>query len=167
MDTSTDSILLITKRRVPAQLFRLPLHPATSGVLIAQLRGTLAGIPQPKPDALKAAPRIARYLSEVTAADIAPDRSSIAVLTYRSAYFCIGAAPRRAGRRGWRGRRARCRSAGCRRPKHWRSGSMDAVFTSVASICRRRSCRSQFLHPIDSIVNIIKIGMEPLMFVAI
>ena len=87
VDVRTDSILLITKKRVPAQLFRLPLHPVPSSVLTAQLLGTLTGIPQPTPDEIKAAPRIARYLSQITAADIAPDRNSIAVLTYRNAYL--------------------------------------------------------------------------------
>ncbi len=87
VDARTDSILLITKRRVPAQLFRLPLRPRTSGILTAELLGTLAGIPQPTSRDIAGMPRMARYLAEVTAADIAPDRSSIAVLTYRSAYL--------------------------------------------------------------------------------
>ncbi len=87
VDVHTMSILLITKKRVPAQLFRLPLHPATSGILTAELLGTLAGIPQPTTDEMQAAPHYAKYLSQVTAADIAPDRSSIAVLTYRRAYL--------------------------------------------------------------------------------
>lgn len=87
VDAATDSILLITKKRVPAQLFRLPLRPATSAVLTAELMGTLAGIPQPTPDELQAAPQFAKYLSQVTAADIAPDRGSIAVLTYRRVYL--------------------------------------------------------------------------------
>ena len=92
VDVQTRSILLITKKRVPAQLFRLPLRPTASnasepGVLTAELLGTLAGIPQPTPDELKAAPHYAKYLSQVTAVDIAPDRGSIAVLTYRRAYL--------------------------------------------------------------------------------
>jgi hypothetical protein len=87
VDVQTASILLITKKRVPAQLFRLPLRPSTPGVLTAELLGTLAGIPQPTPDELQAAPHYARYLSQVTAADIAPDRGSIAVLTYRRVYL--------------------------------------------------------------------------------
>jgi hypothetical protein len=87
VDVHTGSILLITKKRVPAQLFRLPLRPTTSGVLTAELLGTLAGIPQSTADELKAAPHYARYLSQVTAADIAPDRGSIAVLTYRRVYL--------------------------------------------------------------------------------
>jgi hypothetical protein len=87
VDVRTGSILLITKKRVPAQLFRLPLHPTTSGVLTAELLGTLAGIPQPTADEIAAAPHFARYLSQVTAVDIAPDRSSMAVLTYRRAYL--------------------------------------------------------------------------------
>ena len=87
VDVRTSSILLITKKRVPAQLFRLPLRPTSPGVQTAELIGTLAGIPQPTADEIAAAPHFARYLSQVTAADIAPDRSSIAVLTYRRAYL--------------------------------------------------------------------------------
>jgi hypothetical protein len=87
VDVRTSSILLVTKKRVPAQLFRLPLHPGESGVLTAELLGTLNGIPQPSADEKAAAPRYAKYLSQVTAIDIAPDRSSIAVLTYRRAYL--------------------------------------------------------------------------------
>jgi hypothetical protein len=92
VDVRTSSILLITKKRVPAQLFRLPLRPMTTnskepGVLTAELLGTLAGIPQPTADEIAAAPHYARYLSQVTAVDIAPDRNSIAVLTYRRAYL--------------------------------------------------------------------------------
>ncbi|MEO8742609.1 MAG: hypothetical protein ABI365_05390 [Lysobacteraceae bacterium] len=87
VDVRTSSILLITKKRVPAQLFRLPLRPSESGVLTAELLGTLNGIPQPTADEIAAAPHYAKYLSQITAVDIAPDRSSIAVLTYRRAYL--------------------------------------------------------------------------------
>lgn len=92
VDARSRSILLITKKRVPAQLFRLPLRPATPNanapnVLTAEFLGTLAGIPQPTPDELEAAPHYAKYLSQVTAVDIAPDRGSIAVLTYRRVYL--------------------------------------------------------------------------------
>jgi hypothetical protein len=92
VDVDTDSILLISKKRVPAELFRLPLRSAktgaeASGVLTAQFLGTLAGIPQPTREQLKAAPGYAKYLAQVSAADIAPDRSILAVLTYRSIYL--------------------------------------------------------------------------------
>ncbi len=92
VDERTDSILLISKRRVPAELFRLPLPSAASrkhafGPITAQFLGTLANIPQPTAAELKAAPGYAKYLAQVTAADIAPDRSSLAVLTYHSVYL--------------------------------------------------------------------------------
>ena len=87
VDVHTSSILLITKKRVPAQLFRLPLRPTGSGTSTAELLGTLNGIPQPTIDEKAAAPHYAKYLSQVTAADLAPGRSSIVVLTYRRAYF--------------------------------------------------------------------------------
>jgi hypothetical protein len=40
-------------------------------------------VPRPNADELRANARLARIRSQVTAADIAPDRHAIAVLTYR------------------------------------------------------------------------------------
>ena len=87
VDARTASVLLVTKKRVPAQLFRLPLRPTPGGMATAELLGTLNGIPQPTPDEIAAAPHYAKYLSQVTAIDLAPDRGSMAVLTYRRAYL--------------------------------------------------------------------------------
>ncbi|HEY2346713.1 MAG TPA: hypothetical protein VGH80_12700 [Xanthomonadaceae bacterium] len=87
VDVATGSILLISKRTVPAVLYRLPLHPTARGVLTAKRLGPLVGIPSPRLDETWTLPQFRQYLSQVTAADIAPDRGSIAVLTYRRAYL--------------------------------------------------------------------------------
>lgn len=87
VDVATDSILLISKRTVPARLYRLPLHPAGKGELFAQPLADLVGIAQPdRAERAQKSPQ-GRYGAQVTAADIAPDRSALAVLTYRAVYL--------------------------------------------------------------------------------
>ena len=82
VDARLGQILLISKKREPPELFMLPLRPATPGLQVAQKLGVLAGVPRPDADELRANPRMARIRHQVTAADIAPDRSRIAVMTY-------------------------------------------------------------------------------------
>lgn len=86
VDVRSDSILLVSKKHVPAELFRLPLHPATQDVLTAQFLGHLSGIEQPSAEEIELAPHYAKYLAQVTAADIAPDGHHLAVLTYSRIY---------------------------------------------------------------------------------
>jgi hypothetical protein len=75
--------LLVSKKRQPPQLFDLPLRPRDDGLQVARPLGTLAGVPQADAEEVRANPRLARIRSQVTAADIAPDRHAMAVLTYR------------------------------------------------------------------------------------
>ncbi len=82
VDARLGQILLISKKRTPPELFSLPLRPSQAGMQVARKLGVLAGVPQADADALRAAPRMARIRHQVTAADIAPDRSRIAVMTY-------------------------------------------------------------------------------------
>ncbi|RNF81733.1 hypothetical protein [Montanilutibacter psychrotolerans] len=89
-------ILLISKKRVPPELFALPLRPSGSKLLTARRIGLLAGVPQPDAAALKRSPRRARLDGQVTAADISPDGHSLAVMTYR--YLLVY---RRDGNRPW------------------------------------------------------------------
>lgn len=90
VDAERGEILLITKKRQPPQLYTLPLRPAANGgakqpkVLAAKLSGTLAGVPQASADARRDNPAMARLQSQVTAADISPQRDAIAVLTYHN-----------------------------------------------------------------------------------
>jgi hypothetical protein len=83
VDAAAGRILLVSKKRQPPQLFDLPLRPRDDGLQVARPLGTLAGVPQADAEEVRANPRLARIRSQVTAADIAPDRHAMAVLTYR------------------------------------------------------------------------------------
>ncbi|PJK11215.1 hypothetical protein CO608_01790 [Lysobacteraceae bacterium NML08-0793] len=85
VDAANAQILLVSKKRQPPQLFTLPLHPArgeSRKTETAALAGTLAGVPQASARERRENPSFARLRSQVTAADIAPQRDAIAVLTY-------------------------------------------------------------------------------------
>lgn len=85
VDPVSRKIILVSKKRQPPQLFTLPLRPASSNgrkVETAALAGTLAGVPQASANERRDNPALARLRSQVTAADIAPQRDAIAVLTY-------------------------------------------------------------------------------------
>lgn len=87
VDVASNSILLISKRTVPARLYRLPLHPDGKGIQVAQPLADLVGIVQPdKTQSADKSPH-GRYRAQVTAADVAPDRSALAVLTYHAIYL--------------------------------------------------------------------------------
>ncbi|GAB3358020.1 SdiA-regulated/phytase-like domain-containing protein [Lysobacter tyrosinilyticus] len=83
VDERAGQILLFSKKRQPPEVFSLPLR-AQSGVQTAQLIGTLAGVPQPTARELRANAKQARIMNQVTAADIAPDGRTLAVMTYRN-----------------------------------------------------------------------------------
>ena len=69
---------------------------AATALQVARKLGVLAGVPQPDAEELRANERMARIRHQVTAADIAPDRSRIAVMTYNEVLLY----PRR-GRESW------------------------------------------------------------------
>lgn len=84
VDAAQNAIILISKKRQPPQVFTLPLRPRGNGPKIetAALSGTLAGVPQAEARERRDNPAVARLRSQVTGADIAPQRDAIAVLTY-------------------------------------------------------------------------------------
>lgn len=83
VDTARRQILLISKKRQPPEVFALPLRPREAGLLTATRIGRLAGMPQPDAHERERWPRRARLQGQVTAADIAPDGRTLAVMTYR------------------------------------------------------------------------------------
>lgn len=89
VDAAAGQILLMAKKRVPAQLFALPLGPPVDpdAVLVATQIASVPTIPQPDAAELAAHPEFGRYRSQVTAMDLAPDGRMLAVLTYRDAYL--------------------------------------------------------------------------------
>jgi hypothetical protein len=83
VDAAERAVYLVSKKRVPPELFRIALHPPSGRVQVAERVATLPGIEQPTPDDLRRNPVYGRYRSQITAADIAPDGSAFAVLNYR------------------------------------------------------------------------------------
>ncbi len=89
VDAERGEILLIGKKRVPPDLFRLPLRPDGSDIQVAEPIGRLAGIVQPTAEDLRRNPRFGRYRSQITAADLSEDGRRLAVLNYRTAYVYV------------------------------------------------------------------------------
>lgn len=88
VDAARGDVLLVSKKRVPPELYRLPLRP--SPVLqTAELLGRIEGIEQPGEADLKRNPVYGRYRSQVTAADLSPNARVLAVLNYHSIYFLV------------------------------------------------------------------------------
>lgn len=88
VDAAAGSIWLVSKKRVPPELFELPLLPADPERLqLAQKRGELAGILQPDAAYLKENPVYGRYRSQITAADISADGAWFAVMSYLHIYL--------------------------------------------------------------------------------
>jgi hypothetical protein len=87
IDERTGEVLLISKKRVPPELFRVALRPGDAAIQVAERIGSLAGIEQPTPEDLRRNPVYGRYRSQITAADISPDGRLFAVLNYRTAYL--------------------------------------------------------------------------------
>ena len=86
VDAMHGDILLVTKKRVPAQLFRLPLR-AAPGEQAAQLLATLPGIEQPTTAEQSEKTPHGRYRAQVSGADLSPDARQLAVLTYGGVYL--------------------------------------------------------------------------------
>ena len=94
VDPIRGQVLLFSKKRQPPEVFSLPLRPQGTQVLTARRIGHLNGVPRTVAQA-DAAMRD-KVGSQVTAADIAPDGHTLAVMTYRHLLFY-----RRADNQGW------------------------------------------------------------------
>jgi hypothetical protein len=88
VDAARGEILLMSKRRVPAQLFVLPLQASAdpNELLVAKQVALAQNLPQPSAAELAAEPKTGRFIAQVTAMTLAPDESELALLTYRDAY---------------------------------------------------------------------------------
>ncbi|WP_295364373.1 hypothetical protein [Arenimonas sp.] len=90
VDPVAGEVLLVSKKRVPAELFRVPLDPRDDGEPhVAELVGTLPHIEQPDAADLAQTPLYGRYRAQVTAADLSPNGRVLAVLNYRSVHFYV------------------------------------------------------------------------------
>ncbi|GAB1406988.1 hypothetical protein MASR1M8_09070 [Thermomonas brevis] len=96
VDAAAGQVLLVSKKRNPPDLFSLPLADAGERVGEARRVGRLAGVPDAPEDMQRNDPKLAKLFPQVTAADLSPDRSTLAVLTYGSVLFY-----RRDGAESW------------------------------------------------------------------
>jgi hypothetical protein len=86
VDPVRGEVLLASKKRVPAELFRLPLRPSGEEVLVAEPIGLFTHISQPTEADLRQNPVYGRYRAQVTGMDLSTDGNRLAVLTYLQAY---------------------------------------------------------------------------------
>ena len=87
VDTTRRELLLMSKKRVPAQLFRVPLAPTHGKRSVVAQQVAVAGtIPQPDRGELDTHPQSGRYRAHVTSMALAPGGRDLVVLTYRDAY---------------------------------------------------------------------------------
>lgn len=89
VDPVRGEVLLVSKKRVPPELFRLPLRAPQAQPAVAERLGTLAGIEQPDAGDLRRNPVFGRYRAQVTAADLSPNGRVLAVLNYRAVHFLV------------------------------------------------------------------------------
>jgi len=88
VDPVSGEVLLVSKKRVPAELFRVPLEDAGE-LRVAEKLGNLVGIQQPDAGDLARSPLYGRYRAQVTGADLSPNGRVLAVLNYRSIHFVV------------------------------------------------------------------------------
>ena len=83
----TRMFYLISKKRVPAELYALPFDAkdGSSPRLIARLEG----IAQPDAKTMNSKNDYGRYRSQITGADLSPDGRIFAVLNYQQVYFYV------------------------------------------------------------------------------
>jgi hypothetical protein len=82
---ANDSFYLVSKKRVPAELFSLPIE-ARDGTH-PKLIGTFEGIEQPDATIMNTKGDYGRYRSQITGADLSPDGRLIALLNYQQVTF--------------------------------------------------------------------------------
>jgi len=88
VDAAKGEILLISKKRVPPELFRLPLRPTGKNIVAVKV-GELMGIEQPDSKEMEKNPVYGRYRSQVTATDLSPNGRVLIVLNYHAVYFYV------------------------------------------------------------------------------
>ncbi len=88
VDAQRREVLLMSKRRLPPELFRLRLDPPrrNEGVRSAEQIGFAYSLPQSTPEEQATAKGLARIRHQVTSIDLSPDGRRLAVLTYDGAY---------------------------------------------------------------------------------
>lgn len=96
VDTDSETVLLLSKREIPAVLYSLPLRPADEEIQVAQRLGAVTSLPQPGAADVQMAPKTDNWHWQPTGMDIAADNRSALVLTYAGVYYY-----RRDARQSW------------------------------------------------------------------
>lgn len=92
VDIAERAIYLVSKKRVPPELFRLPLDGDSSAApLVAEKVGAIQHISQPSARDLSRNPVYGRYRAQITGMDISPNGRMLAVLNYLQARIYIRA----------------------------------------------------------------------------
>lgn len=87
VDVVNETILLLSKRSIPAVLYSVPLQAvAGNQPLVAERLGPIASIPQPTAQDLERALPDKNWHWQPTAMDISADGRAAVILTYRAAY---------------------------------------------------------------------------------
>lgn len=89
VDPARGEVLLISKKRVPPELFRVRLRPSDGGVQTAELVATLPDIAQPSQAELRKNPVYGRYRSQISGADLSANGRVLAVLNYHSIHLYV------------------------------------------------------------------------------
>jgi hypothetical protein len=89
VDVQRGEVLLISKKRVPPELFRVKLRPTDGGVQVAERIATLPDIAQPSQAELRKNPVYGRYRSQITGADLSGNGRVLAVLNYHSIHLYV------------------------------------------------------------------------------
>ena len=87
VDIESEQVLLLTKRRIPAELYAVPLRPGTNDTAVATFLGLIDSLPQPTRRDTEVSRKISNWHWQPTGMDIAPDGSAIAVVTYLPAVY--------------------------------------------------------------------------------
>ena len=87
VDATTDQVLVLTKRQIPAVLHSLPLRPAGGEQLVATRLGAIDTLPQPTRGNVASAPLKKYWWWQPTAMDITPDGRVAVILTYHGVYY--------------------------------------------------------------------------------
>ncbi len=84
-DTETRQFLMVSKKRVPAELYALPFDAADGSS--PKVIGRFDGISQPDATTMNSKGDYGRYRAQITGADLSPDNKTIALLNYQQINF--------------------------------------------------------------------------------
>lgn len=87
VDVENEEILVLTKRDIPALLYRLPLMPDNEETIIAEWLGAIDTLPQPNRRDINNAPVTDNWYWQPTGMDISADGKAAIILTYAGVYY--------------------------------------------------------------------------------